>query len=76
MRTLQLTGHRHIMHNGFCCCWRLPGCLQVQVAKARIAQAEGPYPGNLQAAEHHLKEAVLIWVPLETLSAKPSLQRC
>ncbi|DBA83504.1 TPA: hypothetical protein ACH3X2_006432 [Trebouxia sp. C0005] len=34
--------------------------IQVQVAKARIAQAEGPYPGNLQAAEYHLKEAVLL----------------
>ena len=34
--------------------------MQVQVAKARLAQAEGPYPGNVQAAEQYLQQAVLV----------------
>ena len=34
--------------------------MQVQVGKARVAQAEGPYPGNLQAAAYHLQQAVLV----------------
>ncbi|KAL0032084.1 hypothetical protein WJX77_004214 [Trebouxia sp. C0004] len=53
--------------------------IQVHVAKARIAQAEGPYPGNLHAAEHHLKEAVLLEDQLSYAAPPrqaPTLRHC
>ena len=43
------------------------------MAKARLAQAEGPYPGNVQAAEIHLRQAVLVSISDSGHRSKPGV---